>query len=118
MSTAGGADAAGQVRIAAIDDIGRGRAGSRPGDVELSRLPQCRGGGAPPRVRGMIGFCEAAWADTAALRAAIDALPFNRELAAGTLARERFQFYITQDALYLGQFSRALAIAAAKAPDA
>ena len=32
-------------------------------------------------------------------------------------ARERFQHYITQDALYLGQFSRALAIAAAKAPD-
>ena len=32
-------------------------------------------------------------------------------------ARERFQHYITQDALYLGQFSRALTIAAAKAPD-
>ena len=34
------------------------------------------------------------------------------------LGRERFQHYITQDAFYLGQFSRALAIAAAKAPDA
>jgi thiaminase/transcriptional activator TenA len=54
---------------------------------------------------------------TADLRAAIAALPFNRELAAGSLARERFQHYIVQDALYLGQFSRALAIAAAKAPD-
>jgi thiaminase/transcriptional activator TenA len=51
------------------------------------------------------------------LRREIAALPFNRELTAGTLARECFQHYITQDALYLGQFSRTLAIAAAKAPD-
>jgi thiaminase (transcriptional activator TenA) len=62
-------------------------------------------------------FSDEARARTLALRAAIDALPFNAELAAGTLARERFQHYIIQDALYLGQFSRALAIAAAKAPD-
>jgi thiaminase/transcriptional activator TenA len=40
------------------------------------------------------------------------------ELTAGTLARARFQTYIIQDALYLGQFSRALTLAAAKAPDA
>lgn len=39
------------------------------------------------------------------------------ELAAGSLAQERFQHYIIQDALYLGKFSRALALAAAKAPD-
>jgi thiaminase/transcriptional activator TenA len=62
-------------------------------------------------------FSEEAWADTAALRRMIRELPFNRELAAGTLARERFQRYIIQDALYLGEFSRALALAAAKAPD-
>jgi thiaminase/transcriptional activator TenA len=65
----------------------------------------------------MIRFSDEAWQQTARLRRAIDALPFNTELAAGTLARDRFQHYITQDALYLGQFSRALAIAAAKAPD-
>ena len=65
----------------------------------------------------MLGFSEEAWQRTARLRAAIHALPFNTELAAGTLARHRFQHYIVQDALYLGQFSRALAIAAAKAPD-
>jgi thiaminase (transcriptional activator TenA) len=65
----------------------------------------------------MIRFSDEAWRHTASLRAAIDALPFNTELAAGTLGRDRFQNYITQDALYLGQFSRALAIAAAKAPD-
>src|SRR5271166_966779 len=51
------------------------------------------------------------------LRTAIHKLPFNIELAAGSLRRERFRHYITQDALYLGQFSRALALAAAKAPD-
>ena len=45
-------------------------------------------------------------------------LPFNRELAAGTLAPECFRFYITQDALYLAEYARVLAIAAAKAPDA
>jgi len=54
---------------------------------------------------------------TSPLRQAIQALPFNAELAAGTLGRDRFQHYITQDALYLGQFARALAIAAAKSPD-
>ena len=60
----------------------------------------------------MIRFSEEAWQHTAALREAIHALPFNTELAAGTLARGRFQHYIVQDALYLGQFSRTLAIAA------
>jgi len=65
----------------------------------------------------MTRFSEQAWEHTAALRKAIHALPFNVELAAGSLSRERFQTYITQDAIYLGQFSRALAISAAKAPD-
>jgi thiaminase/transcriptional activator TenA len=55
---------------------------------------------------------------TAGLRAAIHALPFNAELAAGTLARDRFQHYIVQDALYLGEFGRCLALAGARAPDA
>ena len=50
----------------------------------------------------MTPFSEAAWQRTARLRQAIDALPFNTELAAGTLSRERFQGYIVQDALYLG----------------
>jgi thiaminase/transcriptional activator TenA len=62
-------------------------------------------------------FSEDAWRRNAALIAAIHGLPFNRELAAGTLAPERFRFYITQDALYLARYSRVLALAAAKAPD-
>jgi thiaminase/transcriptional activator TenA len=65
----------------------------------------------------MTDFCEEAWSATAALREAIHALPFNVELALGALSRERFRFYIQQDAVYLGQFARVLAIAAAKAPD-
>lgn len=67
--------------------------------------------------RAMILFSDEAWERTARLRDAIHRLPFNTELAAGSLSRERFQGYIMQDALYLGRFSRALAIAAAKAPD-
>ena len=65
----------------------------------------------------MIRFSDKAWERTAALRTAIHGLPFNAELAAGSLTRDRFQTYIVQDAIYLGQFSRALAISAAKAPD-
>jgi thiaminase (transcriptional activator TenA) len=67
--------------------------------------------------RRMTQFSEAAWQRTVGLREAIDVLPFNTELAAGTLSRERFQAYIVQDALYLGQYSRVLAIAGVKGPD-
>src|SRR5437588_11548528 len=63
-------------------------------------------------------FSEEAWERTEALRAAIHRLPFNTELAAGTLSPERFRFYILQDAIYLGQYSRVLALAAARAPNA
>jgi thiaminase/transcriptional activator TenA len=66
----------------------------------------------------MMRFSEEVWQQTAELRAAIDRLPFNRELAAGTLTPERFRFYILQDAIYLGEYARVLALAAAKAPDA
>jgi len=66
----------------------------------------------------MTHFSDAAWQRTARLRQAIDALPFNTELAAGTLSRERFQGYIVQDALYLAQYSRVLALAGVRGPDA
>jgi thiaminase/transcriptional activator TenA len=65
----------------------------------------------------MIRFSDDAWQRTETLREAIHRLPFNTDLAAGSLSRDRFQTYIIQDAIYLGQFSRALAISAAKAPD-
>ena len=62
-------------------------------------------------------FSDEAWQQNAALREAIHRLPFNTELADGTLARERFRFYIVQDAIYLGQYARVLALAAARAPE-
>src|SRR6516165_11589842 len=65
----------------------------------------------------MTRFSDQAWESTTPLRKAIHGLPFNTELAAGSLSGDRFQTYIVQDAIYLGQFSRALAISAAKAPD-
>ena len=65
----------------------------------------------------MSSFTKDTWQRTAALRRAIDELSFNRELAAGTLGHERFCFYMKQDKLYLDQYARTLAIAAAKAPD-
>src|SRR5262245_49926130 len=54
----------------------------------------------------------------AGLYEAIRTMPFNAELAAGTLSEARFKHYIVQDAHYLIGFGRALALAAAKAPDA
>ena len=62
-------------------------------------------------------FSEAAWRRTARLREAIHGLPFNTELALGSLSRERFQAYIVQDALYLEEYARVLAMAAARAAD-
>jgi thiaminase (transcriptional activator TenA) len=66
----------------------------------------------------MTGFSDSAWQRTTRLRASIDTLPFNTELTDGTLSVERFRGYIVQDALYLGQYSRVLAIAGARGPDA
>lgn len=63
----------------------------------------------------MTSFCADAWQRTAKLMAAMTDLPFNRELADGSLAQQRFQFYLVQDARYLVGFARALAVAAAKA---
>lgn len=65
----------------------------------------------------MTTFCDQAWAETGKLRDAISALPFNRELAEGTLSEDRFRFYMLQDALYLEDYSRSLAAAAVMAPD-
>jgi thiaminase/transcriptional activator TenA len=65
----------------------------------------------------MTSFCDRAWQRTTEARAAIDALAFNRELAAGTLDPARFRFYIEQDALYLDQYARILVMAGARGPD-
>jgi thiaminase/transcriptional activator TenA len=62
-------------------------------------------------------FSRTAWERNAKTYEVIRTMPFNAELAAGTLSEARFKHYITQDAHYLIGFGRALTIAAAKAPD-
>jgi thiaminase/transcriptional activator TenA len=61
-------------------------------------------------------FSADAWARNAAAYETIRTMPFNEELAAGTLPQDTFRHYIVQDAHYLTGFGRGLAIAAAKAP--
>src|SRR5947207_7938838 len=63
-------------------------------------------------------FSREAWSRNAALYETIRTLAFNAQLASGSLSEARFKHYITQDAHYLVGFGRALAVAAAKAPDA
>ncbi|MFG1461677.1 thiaminase II [Xanthobacter sp. DSM 24535] len=70
-----------------------------------------------PPARTDVRFSRQAWAANIPLYDAIRAMPFNAELAAGTLREDRFKHYIVQDAHYLIGFGRALALAAAKAPD-
>ena len=64
-----------------------------------------------------ISFSRDAWNRNARVYEVIRTMPFNAELAAGTLSEARFKHYITQDAHYLVGFGRALTLAAAKAPD-
>ncbi len=61
-------------------------------------------------------FSEAAWGSIAPTYQRILEHPFNQELTNGTLAMDKFQFYLKQDSLYLIDFARALAICASKAP--
>lgn len=63
-------------------------------------------------------FTEELAEATRDIRRQIREMAFNRELAAGSLPAETFQGYIVQDAHYLVGFGRALALAAARAPDA
>ncbi len=62
-------------------------------------------------------FTTTLWDQTAALQTRIQEMPFNQQLADGTLPSDTFQTYIIQDAHYLEGFARALALAAARAPD-
>lgn len=65
-----------------------------------------------------MSFCETIWTELAPLRRAILSHPFLDELAEGTLPPESFRHYIVQDSLYLAEYARVLAIAAARAPSA
>ena len=63
-----------------------------------------------------MGFSDELWNSIAPIYDAILRHPFIRGLTDGRLDRERFKFYVVQDALYLRDFARALSIAAARAP--
>ena len=63
-------------------------------------------------------FSQDVWQRNQDLYQKILALPFNQELASGTLDREVFGHYVIQDAHYLLAYGRALAVAAAKAYEA
>jgi len=69
---------------------------------------------APPWERG--AFTEAAMANVSATRERIKSMEFLQELVAGTLPKSTFAFYLTQDSLYLRQYSKVLAALASRAP--
>ena len=66
----------------------------------------------------MTRFTTEAWDEAAPIRQAIDDLPFVTGLADGTLSAQRFEYYMAQDAHYLGAYARVLAACAAQSPDA
>lgn len=59
-------------------------------------------------------WSKSAWERIEGIYQGILTLPFNKELMAGSLSQDRFRFYIQQDAIYLGDFSRALSLIAAR----
>ena len=63
-------------------------------------------------------FSQEVWQRNLDLYQKILALPFNQELANGTLDSQAFCHYVIQDAHYLLAYGRALAVAAAKADEA
>src|SRR6266540_3025165 len=67
-------------------------------------------------MNGPTPFSREAWDRNTHTYEIIRTMPFNAELAAGTLSEARFKHYVTQDAHYLIGFGRALTLAAAKAP--
>ena len=62
-------------------------------------------------------FSTDAWDRNGALYERIRTMPFNTDLAAGTLPMPLFRHYMIQDAHYLVAFAQGLALAAAKADD-
>ena len=62
------------------------------------------------------GFTEDAMDKITSVRDQIKSLSFLKELVDGTLPEEKFAFYLVQDAHYLRQYSKVLAMLAARAP--
>ncbi|MDO5743752.1 MAG: bifunctional hydroxymethylpyrimidine kinase/phosphomethylpyrimidine kinase [Micrococcaceae bacterium] len=71
--------------------------------------------GVPPAQAG--DPMEQWWSQIAAIRTGIDELGFIRALKDGSLAREHFEDYLGQDALYLRTYARVMSRASELAPD-
>lgn len=63
-------------------------------------------------------FSDDAWKQAAPVYDSIVNHPFNRDLESGSLSKERFEYYMAQDALYLPEYSKALTALAAKLENA
>jgi len=61
-------------------------------------------------------FTESLWGSIEAIYDSMLRHPFIRGLTDGTLPEETFRFYVIQDALYLRDYARGLALLGAKAP--
>lgn len=62
-------------------------------------------------------WSNTAWHEALPVYNSITAMPFIKELAAGTLDIEKFKYYMQQDAHYLEYFARTLSVIAAKVQD-
>lgn len=62
-------------------------------------------------------WSDEAWREAEPVYQAIVRHPFVCELAEGRLSRERFEFYIAQDAVYIDNYSRVLAHIASRLDD-
>lgn len=62
-------------------------------------------------------WTQEAWQSIGPLYQQILDMPFIEHLSDGTLPKEKFQFYMLQDAMYLADYGRALAALGAKASD-
>lgn len=61
-----------------------------------------------------MSWSERAWENCAAVFESIKELPFLHELMDGSLAREKFLFYLRQDAIYLSEYGKILAVLAGR----
>ncbi len=64
----------------------------------------------------MASLTQRLWGSIASTYDAILQHPFVTGLTTGQLERQSFEFYVVQDALYLTDYARALAVCAARAP--
>lgn len=62
-------------------------------------------------------WSQDAWMATQSIYHTILKLPFLEELSEGTLPKDKFDFYIGQDSLYLNEYSKVLAHIASRMPN-